>query len=121
MLRRRAIALVAVVVMSALVAVASWLYERMTSWPARRALPRGAVVLSENAQITPVLGDYFYDLTARMTPDEFAEWMRRLDLAPCGYESAPLRWRGPVAPDHDEWGSGAVYDDGVGRFHSWSY
>jgi hypothetical protein len=100
-----------------------WLHDWATTWPARRALPDGAVVIEEELLIDEFIGDYEYRLDARMSEEEFETWMRDLAMEPCPTSDSPTRWCRPGAnPDAqvDSWGAFGRYENGIAHFGSWS-
>jgi hypothetical protein len=88
----------------------------LTMYPARRELPSSAVILREETYEDTFLGDFTHELEARMSPEEFRAWMRRLDMHEVS--DAPLRFEAEGSSDSG-CGAHGVYEDRVGRFRSW--
>ena len=97
------------------------LHIQGTTWPARRHLPPGAVVLRED--ILSDISDFDYTMEARMTRAEFDEWMEDLALQ-CVDTDGVTRCHHPSSsPDPaqvDSFGMSGWYEGGVGHFHSYS-
>lgn len=99
------------------------LHVYATTWPARWHLPPGATVLREDIRSDPFIGDFVYEMDARMTEAEFYEWMQALSLscAPSGAEilcTSPTSTPDPYAPNAH--GKNGSYRDGVGHFSAFS-
>jgi hypothetical protein len=114
-------------VLTALAALASvglvQLHTYATMWPARRHLPTGAVVLREDILVDAFIGDFVYEMDARMTEGEFREWMQALELdcvpAGAGLDcTSATSTPDPTAPDAS--GKTGRYEDGVGHFNAFS-
>ena len=99
------------------------LHIQGTTWPARRHLPSGAVVLREDILVDSFIGDHDYTMEARMTRAEFDEWMEDLALQ-CVDTSGVTRCRSASSsPDPtviNSHGKSGWYEGGVGHFHSFS-
>lgn len=61
-------------------AVAVWRASVVPLWPAREALPADVRVIDEDIYEDEFLGEFNYTLRVRITPDQFEEWMLRLEL-----------------------------------------
>jgi hypothetical protein len=81
-MRRRWVWILGLAVVLAL--VGGWTIGELTTWPARRHLPAGAVVVEEKIQDELFLPDFTYELRARLSAEEFVEWMARLNVPPVG-------------------------------------
>ena len=114
-MKRRWIWILGVAVVLAL--AGGWTMRKLNEWPARRHLPGGAVVIEERIQDELFLPDFTYEMRARMSAEQFAEWMARLKLAPVG----------PATGDRLEHAGGsdaacgtrASFSEGIGHFESW--
>ncbi len=97
-------------------------HEAATTWPARRHLPSAAVVIDENILVATVIGDFRYDIEARMTEAEFETWMGDLRMHACPTLESPHRHCGADnrTEPPDDHGSFGNWADGVARFSSWS-
>jgi len=85
-------------------------------WPARRALPASGVVIYEETLQDTFLGDYDYNISAWMRPEEFRRWMRRLHLRDAtGHGSSYER----DGSDAAGCGATAEYREGVAHYHEW--
>lgn len=92
------------------------LHVEMTTWPARRELPTSAVIVSEEAFEDTFLGDFRYDISARMSREEFRAWMQRLGLRATSGDRLEYERQGS---NPHACGASGQYDDGIGRFSSW--
>lgn len=83
-------------------------HQLLFAWPAYRSLPAGAEVIEEHALEDPLLPDFSYSLSARMSAADFEAWTRALGLTACGEE-------------HERCGttSHATWTDGVGHFFAY--
>lgn len=101
-------------------ALSAWalvaLHLALTTPYARQELPESAVILSEEEMADSFIGDFTYNIDARMSEADFHGWMDRLGLRPLPGE--PLRYE---RPGSNQTSCGAVgsYSDGVGHFGSW--
>lgn len=86
---------------------------RLITWPARRELPPGAEVLAEHGYEDTFLGDFRYEMDARMSEADFRTWMTRLGLRATSTDE--LRYE----MDGSSCGATGEYREGVGHFTSW--
>jgi hypothetical protein len=88
----------------------------ITTWPARRELPASAVIVTEEAFEDTFLGDFTYDISARMSREEFRAWMQRLGLRATSDDRLEYEREGS---NPQACGASGQYRDGIGRFSSW--
>lgn len=80
-----------------------------------RSLPPTAVVLHEQREMyDDFLGDYFYSVTARMTPEQFRAWMQALDMPHVSADEY-----GNPHESGGDCGERGRYADGIGTYQSW--
>ena len=91
-------------------------HARLTTSAARRALPASAVIVSEEAYADAFVGDHRYTLSARMSPAEFRDWMRRLGLRELPGRALDYEREGSSMFDC---GAEGWYRNGVGHYVSW--
>ena len=63
-----------------MIAVVIWRASDEPLWPAREALPADVLVLEEDIYEDDFFGEFTYTLRVQITPSQFQEWMRRLEL-----------------------------------------
>jgi len=92
------------------------IHVEMTTRPARRELPASAVIVSEEAFEDTFLGDFTYEISARMSREEFRAWMQRLGLRAISGDRLEYE---RVGSNPQACGASGAYRDGIGRFSSW--
>jgi hypothetical protein len=99
-----------------LVLAGGWAVVRMSVWPARRHLPRGAVVIEEKIQDDLFLPDFTYEMTARMSAGAFVEWMAQLKVPRDLTSAEPFAYG---SGSEETCGTRAGFEGGIGWFRSW--
>lgn len=97
----------------------------MCTWPYRKALPWSASEVKERIWTAGLLPDFSYSLCARITENQFLDYVRRFKLKNVGMEESfsgrddGPRW-GPSPGVHEtyrledgDWSMDAVYDNGM--------